>query len=332
MVDRRAALLALVFGALAVAAPAEAQTGSSAEPALRVDAVRAELKWSATGRLLGWLERGAVVERLGGRQGWTRARVRGWMRSDALTPNEGGFQIDAEEEALREDPEGDGFGGLIQGVAVRRVGGSGEWYEVEMIGWMADSTVSPVAREPAPETASRTAPRPTGAGAESPALTGRLSRRAGLRSAPEGGELVHLPAGTVVRAHETRGGWTRVTVEGWVREGTVEAGGATDVTPEIVIGSPPDAFVGRAVAWTLEHVALQTAEEWRTDLVPGETFDLARVPGPAGHYVYLALPDRLVSAFRDLEPFATIQVEGRVRIGRSSLTGVPIVDVTRLHR
>lgn len=326
MLDRRSTLAALLAATLAVAALAAGQADEP--PGLRVTVDRAELKWSATGRLLGWLERGARVERLGDRAGWIRGRVRGWMPLSALSTIEGGFEIAPEEEVLRESPAGGAIGGLVRGVEVRRVGGSGEWYQVEMIGWMADSTVIPI--EPAPEPDTRAgAPREA---REAPPLMGRLSNRSGLRTAPEGAELVPLPAGTVVRAHETRGGWTRVTIEGWVPAGAVAAGGEIDVDPEIVAGAPAGAFVGREVAWTLEHVTLQTADEWRSDLVPGETFGLARVPGAGGLYVYLAIPDRLVPRFRELPPFATVRVEGRVRTGRSALTGAPILDVTRVHR
>lgn len=329
MLDRRITLAALVSGALVSAAPATAQTDT--EPQVRISAERAELRWSSTGRLLGWLDRGAVVERLGGREEWTRARVRGWMRSSELSSTGDGFEIASEEEPLHLEPNGARFGALVEGVAVRRIGGSGDWLRVEMIGWLPDETTAAV--EPVPEPAAATPRAPAArAPAGSPSLVGRLSRDSGLRAAPEGGEVASLPAGTVVRAYETRGGWTRVAIEGWVPRSAITAGGETAVDPEIVIGAAPGAFVGREVAWTLEHVALQTAEEWRTDLVPGETFGLARVPGSEGHYVYLALPDRLVEAFRGLEPFATIQVEGRVRTGRSELTGVPILDVSRLHR
>lgn len=319
---------------VALLAPATAFAQSDREPRIRVTE-EAELKWSSVGRLLGRLEPGAVLERLGGRDGWTRARMRGWMRSASLSPVSGGFEVEPEEAPVFDRANGDAFGALVRGVDVRRVGGSGEWFEVEMIGWLPDTAVASVAvrPEPAPVEPARptaTADGPTTDGEA--ALVGRLSRPSGLRAAPEGGALANLPAGTVVRAHETRGGWTRVTVQGWVREGAIVAGEETGVDPEIVAGAAPGAFVGRDAAWTLEHVALQTAEEWRTDLVPGETFDLARVPGSGGLYVYLAIPDRLIPAFQGLEPFETIRVEGRVRTGRSALTGAPILDVSRLQR
>lgn len=324
----RAPLLALVLATLLLE-PVPALAQADGEPRVRVTADEVELRWSSTGRLLGRLEAGAVLERLGGQDGWTRARVRGWARSESLSPISGGFEVEPEEAPLLDRANGDAFGALVQGVDVRRVGGSGEWFEVEMIGWLPDSAVAAVAPRPEPEPVrpARAAPA-TGEAA----LVGRLSRSSELRAAPEGGEVATLPAGTVVRAGETRGGWTRVTVEGWVRDGAIVAGEEAGVDPEIVAGAAPEAFVGREAAWTLEHVALQTAEEWRTDLVPGETFDLARVPGPAGLYVYLAIPDRLIPAFQELEPFETIRVEGRVRTGKSALTGAPILDVSRLQR
>jgi hypothetical protein len=84
------------------------------------------------------------------------------------------------------------------------------------------------------------------------------------------------------------------------------------------------------VRWTLEHIALQQADPWRPDFEPGEWYDLARVPGAEGRYVYLALPERLVEEFRGMSPFRTLRIEGRVRTGQSALTGTPIVELTRL--
>jgi hypothetical protein len=137
-----------------------------------------------------------------------------------------------------------------------------------------------------------------------------------------------IPSGTVLRTVERRGAWTRVQVEGWVPSEAVTTDGGTASAPEAVVLAP-ERFTGRRVQWTLEHVALQKAEAWRTDFEDGEWYGLARVPDRAT-YVYLVVPATLLEDFRGLSPFETIRIEGRIRAGRSELTGNPIVEVARL--
>lgn len=300
------------------------------EPATRVAAEAVDLKWSATGRLLGRLDAGARVERLAVRDGWARARVQGWVEADAVAARGKRLAIEAPEARLRAAPDGEAVAVLRQGVEVDRIAGEGEWYEVVMIGWVPESVlvepepaVVAAPPEPVEEVASDPAPADGGA-------MGRLARAVGLRGVPEGPELAPLPTGAVVRALETRGGWTRVMIEGWVPSAVVEAGAEAGIDPEMVAQAPPGAFDGRGVAWTLEHVAVLRADEHRTDFRPGETFELARVPGAAGRYVYLALPGTLAERFEEMAPFERVRVAGTIRTGKSSLTGNPIVDVGRV--
>jgi hypothetical protein len=159
---------------------------------------------------------------------------------------------------------------------------------------------------------------------------GTLSRGAEMRNAPQGEALAQLPAEIPVRVLESRGGWTRVRVDGWVPTSAVRAGTLGEVDPDVVAAAPAGTFIGRSVRWTLEHVALQQADAWRPDFTPGEWYDLARVPGSDGRYVYLVIPERMLEEFRSMSPFRTLRVEGTIRTGQSALTGTPIVDVTRL--
>lgn len=314
--------------------PLRAQTS----PGLRVSVDRAEVRWSSTGRLLGRLERGAALERLGGRSGWARVGVRGWMWSASLERAGNAWRVVPESENLRAGPGGRVLGQLVRGVVVQRIGGEGRWLEIELVGWLPESSISEARAEaPAaapPDTVRAPAPpvrEPPVAGETVPASAmGTLSRGVDMRNAPEGGTIAPLPAETPVRILESRGGWTRVRVDGWVPSSAVRAGSLGEVGPDVVAAAPAGTFIGRTVRWTLEHVALQQADPWRPDFEPGEWYDLARVPGVEGRYVYLALPERLVEEFRGMSPFRTLRVEGTVRTGQSALTGSPIVEVTRL--
>jgi hypothetical protein len=329
-----AALTVALLGAPHAAARAQEN------PRLEVSVDRVELKWSATGRRLGWLDRGTTVERLGGRSGWARLGVHGWMWSESLERAGDAWRVTPESENLRASRNGRVLGQLVGGVEVRRVGGDERWFEIEMIGWVPESAVRAGAA-PAEETAvtdrADSLPRPA---VEPPpesepetvsaAAMGTLARAAELLNAPQGGSIAPLPGETPVRILESRGGWTHVRVDGWVPTGAVRAGSPGDVGPDVVAAAPPATFAGRTVRWTLEHVSLHQADAWRPDFTAGEWYALTRVPGVEGRYVYLAVPERLVAEFRDMSPFRTLRVEGRVRTGQSALTGTPIVDLIRL--
>ncbi|CAN5892590.1 hypothetical protein BH20GEM1_BH20GEM1_21680 [soil metagenome] len=335
---RRLALgsVAIAVTLLAPCPPLRAQSGIE----LRIAVDRAELRWSSNGRILGWLSRGATVERLGGRAGWARVGAHGWMWSASLQGAGVAWRVVPESENLRAAPNGRVLGRLVEDVAVRRVGGEGRWLEIELVGWLPESAVTEPAPEPdtvpadtaraAPSAAPPAAEPPEEAEAVAPSAMGTLSRGAELRNAPQGAAIAPLPAETPVRVLESRGGWTRIRVDGWVPTSAVRAGALGEVGPDVVAAAPAGTFIGRTVRWTLEHVALQQADPWRPDFEPGEWFDLARVPGVEGRYVYLALPERMVEEFRGMSPFRTLRIEGRVRTGQSALTGTPIVELTRL--
>ena len=320
--------------ALGVPSPsAFAQSGLE----LRISVDRAELRWSSTGRRLGWLGRGITVERLGGRAGWARVGVQGWMWSESLERAGGAYRVAPESENLRAAPNGRILGQLVEGVGVRRIGEEGRWLQIELVGWLPESSVTqPTGGTEAPADTARAAPppRPVEEEEEAPAVAasamGTLSRGVEMRTSPEGGGVAQIPAETPIQVLESRGGWTRVRVDGWVPTSAVRAGSLSEVDPDVVAAAPAGTFIGRTVRWTLEHVALQQADAWRPDFTPGEWYDLARVPGSDGRYVYLVIPERMLEEFRGMSPFRTLRIEGTVRTGQSALTGTPIVELTRL--
>ena len=325
-------------GAAVVLAPGVSPPSAFAQSGLelRISVDRAELRWSSTGRRLGWLGRGVTVERLGGRAGWARVGVQGWMWSESLERAGGAYRVAPESENLRAAPNGRILGQLVEGVGVRRIAEEGRWLQIELVGWLPESSVTQPTRETeaAADTA-RPAPPPRPVEEEEPpavaaSAMGTLSRGVEMRSAPEGGAVAQLPAETPIQVLESRGGWTRVRVDGWVPTSAVRAGSLSEVDPDVVAAAPAGTFIGRTVRWTLEHVALQQADAWRPDFTPGEWYDLARVPGSDGRYVYLVIPERMLEEFRGMSPFRTLRIEGTVRTGQSALTGTPIVELTRL--
>ena len=130
-----------------------------------------------------------------------------------------------------------------------------------------------------------------------------------------------------------QGGWTRVRLEGWIWEPSTLVPDSTsgeDLTLE-VLRANPDQFAGRRVEWTVQYVALQTAEAVRTDFYEGEAYFLARPPGDSRGILYVAVPPELLPAVRSLDALDVIDVVARVRTGRSNQMGVPILDLVALR-
>lgn len=319
---RRAAAVLAVVGAVGVASPDDAGSRQSAQD-LEVVVERTELRWSSTGRLLGHLLQGTPLERLGGRGGWTRAGVSGWMWRPSLAVSGDQFRITPRRENLRASPNGEVLGTLERGVEVRRVETRGQWFRIEMIGWLPDTSVretdANVAEEPEAEPEAEPASPPAAT-----SLGGRLTQAAPVRLSPNGDDAGSLPEGVPVEAVETRGDWTRVRLEAWVPSGAVAAATGGSPSPGDVARSPEE-HAGRSVTWIVQHVALQQADEWRTDFEPGEIYDLVRDANDRTQYAYVVVPEALRSAFEELAPFERVRIRGTVRTGRSELTGNPVI-------
>lgn len=128
-------------------------------------------------------------------------------------------------------------------------------------------------------------------------------------------------------------GWVRVRLEGWVRESDVTIADST-LRPLSAadIRSNPAASQGKLVQWDIEAVSLQTADQLRTGMQPGEHYLLALGPGAEKTLVYIAVPDSLLTSAKSLPPLAQVTVTARVRNGRSEPAGVPILDLQSLTR
>ncbi len=73
------------------------------------------------------------------------------------------------------------------------------------------------------------------------------------------------------------------------------------------------------------------AERARSDFQEGEPFLLARgASGDAG-FVYLAVPEGLLAAAERIQPLEHVTIVGRVRTGRSSQVGSPVIDLTDIE-
>lgn len=152
-----------------------------------------------------------------------------------------------------------------------------------------------------------------------------------VQAAPGGDTLAVLPAGTSVQAMGRQGEWTRVRVEGWTRSPVPGAEAAPAGLTPAQLRAEPEAHLGERVAWSARFIALQRADELRTDFTPGEHFVLARDPGGEPGFVYIAVSPEQALAVKRLLPLQRFTFVGRVRAGASPLMGHPVLELVELR-
>lgn len=349
MSAHRATLLCTLSAALAGALATPAALPAQATATLRTDE---NFRREPNGVVLGRLASGAplrVLERSGN---WIQADVEGWVWLNSLQTSERELDLVIALEGgenLRSGPSGAIVGRLEEGTLLEELGREPGWAHVRRRGWIWSASVSessaaaaapagasPGAGAPAERTASAsTAParRPDG-------FTTVGAGGAPILTAPDGDTLAHARPASDLQIVAREGNWARVRLEGWV---WMPAGATADTDAPAAAGPPstlepedltrePTAHVGRVVAWALQFISLERAEEIRTDFRQGEPFLLTRFGGPEGPYVYVAVPPERVAEARGLVPLERISVTARVRTGASSFTGTPIVDLLSLER
>jgi hypothetical protein len=154
-----------------------------------------------------------------------------------------------------------------------------------------------------------------------------------LYRAPDGPEAGTITTETPLRVLSRNGEWTRVQLEGWVKGGDLQsapAGVQVGVTAA-ELRAEPQRYVGQALKWNLEFIAIQKADELRPDIPSGASYVLARGPLPERGFVYVIVPDARLPAFRSLTPLVSMTAIVRVRNGRSRYLGNPVVDLISLE-
>ncbi|MFW6039779.1 MAG: hypothetical protein ACOC9N_01735, partial [Gemmatimonadota bacterium] len=241
---------------------------------------RKEPSASSNNRLATVLEgtRLAVREQQGR---WTLGELEGWIWAASVeTTDRDGFDLIVTKtggENLRRESDADAPRAaiLMQGMLLDSLGSEGDWRRVRRAAWIWSASTAETGEA---------APPPAEVVVESEARTPSPADRivvgsaaAGLLVSPEGDTAAVLGPGTDLEVLGREGAWTRVRLEGWVSE-------AATLPPDSVAGdftvadlrANPEQFRGRRVEWTLRFVALQHAEEIRTDFYEGEPFILAR--------------------------------------------------------
>jgi hypothetical protein len=143
-----------------------------------------------------------------------------------------------------------------------------------------------------------------------------------------------MDSGAVVIPIARAEGWTRVRVEGWIRDDQVIP---ADTALHLSLSgadlrASPDRYRGAVVRWQVEFISIQKADPLRRDLRPGEPYMLARGPGTESGLLYIAIPPALLAEMERLDPLDVITITARVRVGRSEPAGVPVLDMMSAAR
>jgi hypothetical protein len=335
--------------------------GAPAQQSVTIQRDNEALVADPGGTRLGRAAAAASFRATGSRDGFTQITLEGWIwRASLRDERRDGHTLAVSkpgEEKLRAAPNGTVVARLVSGALLDEVERSGGWVHVRRIGWIASAALggapqasarpgerpaappvaAPAAAQASPAAAPAAQAPPAQAPAESPAsavqdLDPRLAvvrRRVELRRAPDAPPAGMLEAEMPVRITARAGEWVRVETQGWVRESELRpAGGAalSNVTAA-ELRTDPERFKGRLLRWTIQFIALQTADELRPDFTPGEQYILARGPAPEYAFAYVVVPADKAAAVAQLAPLASVTIIAKVRTGRSTYLANPILEL-----
>lgn len=323
-------------------AAAEAQTTA------RVRVAEENFRREPNGNPLATVLRGAELAVVGEQGSWVQVDLDGWIwaASVARTDRSGyDLRVGASGgENLRARPQGPIKARLLEGCLLERISADGKWYHVKRRGWIwkasldmtAGTPPAPPAPPAVPESSDAAAApdsAPAEAGPERALLTAVTSLV--VYATPDGDTIAFFQPGAQAQVLGRTGDWVRVRVDGWVygpaaMDSALNLADSGDLTPA-QLRADPGRYKGALVRWRVQIVSLQRAERARTDFEEGEPFLLAR--GAAGDvgFVYLAVPEGLLQRAEGLQPLEYVTIVGRVRTGRSSQVGSPVIDLTDIE-
>jgi len=271
------------------------------------------LRAEPNGTIIAQLQRGTLLRKIGTRGGWVRVERTGWLRRRSLAA-----PVETGALTPRQSP-----------MPIRR-------------------SPTPTRRSPAPTRQSparpRQAPAPPQTGAsravvppvqQEPARPGtgdlrvEVARAAPLAATPEGGRLGTVEPGTGARVIGRAGDWVRVQFEAWMREADLRpsAEGALVGVSAAEVRADPQRFVGQTVEWRVQFIAIQRADELRSELPAGQPFLLTRGPLPEPGFVYVILPRDQAPRFQTLPPLQELVLRVTIRAPRTKYLATPVVEL-----
>lgn len=278
------------------------------------------------------LSKGAPVKAGTVRGNWVEVVVEGWVFSESTeATSREGFDLSvtaAKGENLRRSPNGALIARLRTGTLLDRVSRQGGWTQVRRTGWVprrALDAPTNTTSEGAQVARAADTVDTARAGSEH---TVQVASGADLFTVPEGGAVGRLNGGARGRVLSRSGDWVRVQVDGWVKAGdlTPAAEGVLLGVSAAEVRASPERFLGKTVEWRLQVIAVQSADELRPEMPPGQTYLLTRGPLPEPGFVYVTVTAADAQRFRSLPPLAEVTVRAIVRATRTRYLATPVVE------
>ena len=329
--SRRVPIALLTALLLAPASRLPAQT-------VEVSAEQENLRLEPTGKRLATVNGGTRVAVEGSQGRWRLVTLEGWIWSPSVSAadRQGHDLVVSADggENLREEPDPDArvAARLLEGFLLRKTGERGRWTRVRRTAWRWAPSLSEVGDGEGSSGGDGEGGDPPGPAPGGPDRLVVEDRPASLFVSPGGDTLATARPGADLSVLAREGEWARVRMEAWVRVAELarsDSASASDLGIEAVTANP-DQYRGRRVRWSLQFISLERAEPERTDFYEGEPFILARPTDGSGGFVYVAVPPERVSRVQTLTPLQRIRVTGRLRTGRSSVMGAPVLELIEL--
>jgi len=294
------------------------------------------------------LPAGTEVETKEAKGDWHEVVVDGWIFTNSISPTQrDGFDVVVsapDGENLRDAPNGQVVGRARNGALLRKLDTNGGWTHVSRAGWVPSQAVNPSAAADTPATAQAppaqatptpaTAPPPsaTSATATKPGIESdraAVSRETGLFATPQGGKYATLQIGAPIKILSRSGDWVRIQTEGWVREGDLEeaSGGALTGITAAEVRSDPSRYVGKTLEWRLQLIAVQTADELRTEIPRGQTYLLTRGPLPEPGFVYVIVSNSQAAEFKSLPALQELTLRVIIKAAKTKYLTTPVVEL-----
>jgi hypothetical protein len=281
------------------------------------------------------LPAGAPVEPGRTEGDWHQVTVEGWISTSSTAPTRReGFDLVVtpdKGENLRRSPNGPIVGRAREGTLLERVRAKGKWTQVRRKGWVPRQAVAPKARTPAQAVQTRAAQAAPAAKSVPPDAV-ETTRATQLSATPGGAQYGSLQGGIPARVVGRSGEWSQVEVSGWVRASDLQPaqGGAFAGVSAAEVRAAPDRFVGQTLDWKLQLIAVQAADELRTEMPTGQPYLLTRGPLPEPGFVYVTIPADSVAKFRALPPLSELTVRLRLKAAKTRYLTTPVAEFVGL--
>lgn len=306
-----------------------------------------ELRAAPRGASLATVRAGTELRVRERRGAVSRVTLEGFIHRDLIGGRRDSFALSVRAPSgakLRASPAENGrtLATLRDGMGLTQLSRAGDWVRVRRVGWIASSRLrtgpEPETREQAGSVETAQAPAPVSpVRPAEPQIVGGLTptKQTLLRLAPEGDSLGGVRPGTVLVPLARERDWIRVRLEGWVREAELQAVDSTVQTrlSAADLRADPDGTRGVIVRWNVQVLSpIQRADVLRRELAQNEPYVIARGPDAESALLYLAVPPSMLDAVSAIAPLTGVVITARVRTGRSSPVGVPILDLVSIVR